>query len=70
MTPNEEHALNKIIELEGDCCNSHRCLRCPIFSICTSKMMKDYTLPYTDTKKLRVRIALDILTDNIIIGNS
>jgi hypothetical protein len=69
MNTNDEDILNTIVQLRGQCCNPDRCYKCPFLDKCMQHLMRDYKLPYIDAKKLRLRMALDVLTDTIIVGD-
>lgn len=68
MKSNIEDMLNYIVDKKGDCMDADRCNRCPFLSDCAKSMMRDYKNPPINARAKRVNKALEIITDQLLMG--
>lgn len=60
--------LDYIVAKKGDCLDAERCLVCPFLSDCAKSMMRDYKNPPINIRAQRVNRALELITDQLLIG--
>ena len=68
MNSNMEEMLNYIVDKKGDCLDAKRCNQCPFISDCAKSMMRDYKNPPINARAKRVNRALELITDQLLIG--
>lgn len=66
MISNEDlEILQEIVDLDGKCLSSKRCLKCPFRSMCLPEFLAPEPLPQSK----RAQMALDVLSYNGILGD-
>ena len=66
LNSNDEKILQEIIDLDGKCLDSKRCQGCPFRAVC----LPEFLYPVPPTQQQRLRIALDVLANQSILGDS
>lgn len=63
LSEQDELILNQIVDLDGKCMESSRCLECPFRSMC----LPEFLNPIPPTTQQRAKIALDVLTHHVLV---
>lgn len=65
LSKNDLEVLEEIVELEGGCLSTSRCLRCPFRAMC----LPEFCNPTPPSKGQRFTMALDVITYNTLMDD-
>jgi hypothetical protein len=63
LSKQDEDILNQIVDLDGKCMESTRCIKCPFRSMC----LPEFLNPIPPTTQQRAKIALDVLAHHALV---
>lgn len=66
ITKKDRQILDEIINLEGKCLSSSRCLECPFKALCLPQFLAPAPLP----QYKRLKMAVDVIAYNDLLGDS
>jgi len=66
LVKKDEKILEEIVEVQGKCMDSERCVTCPFRSMC----LPEFLYPNPPSPNQRFNMAMDVLTHNALVDSS
>lgn len=63
LSKKDSSTLQEIVDLDGNCMNSNRCIKCPFRAMC----LPEFLNPVPPTTQQRAKMALDVLTHHALV---
>ena len=65
LNNNDERIMQEIVDLDGHCMESKRCVACPFRSLC----LPEFLYPSPPTPEKRAKMALDVMTHHALVDD-